>query len=284
MNKHISLNKIPHIITLAAITGFLAIAPNTTHAQTTDSLLTDPVDQSEFPQITAQPVDQVVPIGGNVVLSVQANNADGYQWLCNGVLLDGQTTTRSLFKAPESAMWDYTHAKFSNGGEMVPTRTASVEVETTAGATVASTITARTLTAKATSASAMTASALTANTISGGMMAAGMPAGGPIVVFGTPLLGGGSQGSCPGHYAGYVYYSKPISQGGGWTPIAGNTVLTATDTNRTNTKIQYCGAYGDVGCAKTTVSIPYPRSARFMCLRSILPITSRLRRMAIPSY
>jgi hypothetical protein len=37
---------IPHIITLAAITGFLAIAPNTTHAQTSDSLLTDSVDQS----------------------------------------------------------------------------------------------------------------------------------------------------------------------------------------------------------------------------------------------
>jgi hypothetical protein len=258
MNKHISLNKIPHIITLAAITGFLAIAPNTTHAQTTDSLLTDPVDQSEFPQITAQPVDQVVPIGGNVVLSVQANNADGYQWLCNGVLLDGQTNNALVIQSAGISDVGLYSCEVFNGGEMVPTRTASVEVETTAGATVASTITARTLTAKATSASAMTASALTANTISGGMMAAGMPAGGPIVVFGTPLLGGGSQGSCPGHYAGYVYYSKPISQGGGWTPIAGNTVLTATDTNRTNTKIQYCGAYGDVGCAKTTVSIPYP--------------------------
>jgi hypothetical protein len=69
---------IPHIITLAAITGFLAIAPNTTHAQTSDSLLTDSVDQSVFPQITAQPVDQAVPIGSNAVFSVQAINADSY--------------------------------------------------------------------------------------------------------------------------------------------------------------------------------------------------------------
>jgi hypothetical protein len=244
MKKNIPHIKIPHIIALAAITGLVVITGNSVQAQTADDL-----DQTVFPTITAQPVDQVVPIGSDVVLSVQANNADGYQWLINGIPADGQTNNSlTIVNAGIGDVGLYSCEVF-DGGEMVPTRTASVEVETTAGATVANTTTV----AKAKTASALTASAMTSS-----MMAAGMPAGGPIVVFGAPYAGGGSQGSCPGHYAGYVYYSKPISQGGGWTPIAGNTVLTATDTNRTNTKIQYCGSYGDAGCAKTTVSIPYP--------------------------
>jgi hypothetical protein len=137
---------------------------------------------------------------------------------------------------------------------MVPTRTASVEVETTAGTTVASTTTVSTLTAKATTASALTASATTS-----GAIAASLPGGGPITVFGAPYAGGGSQGSCPGPYAGYVNYTKTVSQGWGWAPIAGATVLTASDgSGRTDTKIQYVGNYGDNGCNQTTVTIPYP--------------------------
>jgi len=243
MKKHIS-----HIIALATITGFFALAPNTTYAQTTDPLLADPVDQSGFPQITAQPVDQTVPIGADVVLSVQAINADGYQWLCNGVLLDGQTNSALVIQNAGIDDVGLYSCEVFNGGEMVPTRTANVEVETTAGATVASTTTASTRTAKATSASAMTA----------GVSAAGMPAGGPIIVYGTPYPGGGSQGNCPGPYAGYVNYTKTISQGWGWAPISGARVLTATDTNRTVTKVEYVGGYGDSGCAQTTVTIPYP--------------------------
>ncbi|MGA2280664.1 MAG: immunoglobulin domain-containing protein [Verrucomicrobiota bacterium] len=240
---------IPYIITLAAITGFLAIAPNTTRAQTTDSLLTDSVDQSEFPQITAQPVDQTVLIGANVVLSVQANNADGYQWLINGVPADGQTNSSLIIANAGIGDVGLYSCEVFNGGEMVPTRTASVEVETTAGATVAST----------TAAKAMTTSALIASAMTSSMMAAGMPAGGPIIVLGTPLLGSGSQGSCPGPYAGYVNYAKTVSQGWGWAPISGVKVLTAVDgSGRTDTKIQYFGAYGDGGCAQTAVTIPYP--------------------------
>jgi len=243
MNK-----KIPHIITLAAITGFLAIAPNTTRAQTTDPLLADSVDQSEFPQITAQPVDQTVLIGANVVLSVQANNADGYQWLINGVPADGQTNSSfTIANAGISDVGLYSCEVF-NGGEMVPTRTASVDVEITAGATTAS----------ATAAKATTASTLAASATTASMSPASLPGGGPIIVFGTPLLSGGSQGSCPGPYVGYVPYSKTISKGWGWAPTVGVTVLTATDTNRTDTKVQYLGLYGDNGCAQTTVTIPYP--------------------------
>jgi hypothetical protein len=239
MKKHI-----PRIITLAAITGFLALAPNTTHAQTADTLLTDSVDQSGFPQITAQPVDQVVPIGGNVVLSVKAINADGYQWLCNGVTIDGQTNNSlAIANAGTNDVGLYSCNVF-NGTEAVPTRAANVCVYMTGSGVVAAKV------------SAVAAKSSAVATGSGVVMAS-LPGGGPITVFGTPLLGSGSQGGCPGHYAGYVIYSKPVSQGWGWTPAG--TVHTVTDgSGRTNTKVQYVGAYGDVGCNQTTVSISNP--------------------------
>ena len=188
-------------------------------------------------------MDQVVPLGSSVTLSVQANNADGYQWLINGVPADGQTNSSlTIDSAGIGDVGLYSCNVSLTGGGTVPTRAASVDVETTASSPAASTVT----------------SALTASATTSGAMAAGMPAGGPIVVFGAPYAGSGSQGSCPGPYAGYVSYTKTISQGWGWAPISGATVLTATDTNRTNTKIQYFGAYGDSGCAQTTVTIPYP--------------------------
>ncbi len=231
MKKHIS-----HIITLAAITGFLALAPNTTYAQTTDSLLTDSLDQSGFPQITAQPVDQTVPIGADVVLSVQAINADGYQWLCNGVPLDGQTNSALVIQSAGISDVGLYSCNVFNGTESVPTRAANVCVYMTGSSVVA------------------TKSSLVA--ASSKVMQAAMPGGGPITVYGTPLLSNGSSAGCPGKYAGYVIYSKPVSQGWGWTPTG--TVHTVTDTNRTDTKVQYVGAYGDIGCAQTTVSIPNP--------------------------
>jgi hypothetical protein len=244
MNK-----KIPHIITLAAITGFLAIAGNSVQAQTTDPLLTDSVDQSVFPQITAQPLDQAVTVGSSVVLSVQANNADGYQWLINGVPVDGQTNSSlTIANAGINDVGLYSCEVF-NGGEMVPTRTVSVEVETAANATAAS----------VTVATATTASTLAASAATSGAIAASLPGGGPIIVFGTPYPGSGSQGSCPGPYVGYAAYTKTLSQGWGWAPITGATTVSAADgSGRTDTKVEYIGAYGDSGCAQTTVTIPTP--------------------------
>jgi hypothetical protein len=248
MKKNIPNIKIPHIIALAAITGLLAIAGNSVHAQTADDL-----DQTVFPTITAQPVDQVVPIGSDVVLSVQANNADGYQWLINGIPADGQTNNSlTIANAGIGDVGLYSCEVF-NGDQAVPTRAASVEVETTAGATVAST-TASTPTAKATAGSALTASAMTA-----GASGACLPGGGPIIVFGAPISGGGKQGTCPGTYAGYVNYTKSISQGWGWVPSTNTTIFTASDgSGRTDTKIMYGGKYGDTGCNQTTVTIPNP--------------------------
>jgi hypothetical protein len=237
MKKHFPHIIIPHIVALTAIAGLLAIATTTTQAQTTDPLLADSVDQSEFPQITAQPVDQTVPIGANVVLSVQANNADGYQWLQNGVPIDGQTNNSlTIYNAGINDAGFYS-CEVSLGTEIVPTRAANVMVYEAGSSVVAANV----------------------NAIAGGssVVTASMSDGEPIVVFGLPISGGGTQNPCPGNYAGYINYTKTISQGWGWTPAG--TVHTAADGGgRTDTKIMYGGEYGDTGCNKTTVTIPNP--------------------------
>ena len=237
MNKYL-----PHIVTLAAITGFFAIAGNNAYTQTTDPLLTDSVDQSEFPQITAQPVDQVVPIGSDVVLSVQANNADGYQWLRNGVPVDGQNNSSlTIANAGTNDVGFYSCEVF-NGTEIVPTRAANVSVFAASSSIVAAS-------------SKVVAAKSSIVATSSGVVAASLPGGGPITVFGTPYLGGGQQGTCPGPYAGYVNYIKTMSQGWGWTPISGVAHTASDGSGRTDTKIEYFGLYGDYGCAQTSVTI-----------------------------
>ena len=236
-NHHIPHIKMPYLMALAAVAGLIFISGNIAQAQTAD-----PLDQSEFPQITVQPVDQTVPSGSSVTLSVQANNANGYQWLDNGVSLDGQTN--NLLTIASAGIGDvglYSCNVF-NGAVSVPTRAANVCVYIASSSGVV---------AKS-SGTAAKSSALAGS----GVMQQSMTGGGPITVYGTPLLSRGSSGGCPGQYAGYVIYSKPVSQGWGWTPTG--TVHTVTDTNRTDTKVQYFGLYGDNGCNQTTVSIPNP--------------------------
>ena len=217
-------------MSLAIITGCFAIAPNIIPAQTTDPLLADPVDQAQFPVITAQPLDQVVPAGSNVVLSVQAAYADNYQWQSNGVDLAGQTnSTLVLQNVGVHSAGAYSCNVSQSGGDPVPTRAASVEVETAA------------------------------NPAMGGIQLDGVLGGGPIVVSGTPKASNGMLNTCPGSYAGYVIYTKTISQGWGWTPATNATVLTASDGGgRMDTFVTYAGKYGDSGCGQTTVTIPYP--------------------------
>jgi hypothetical protein len=82
--------------------------------------------------------------------------------------------------------------------------------------------------------------------------------GGTLTLFGPPVFSSGSQGTCPGTYAGYVNYTKTVSQGWGWAPATDTTVHTASDNNRTDTKVQYVGKYGDVGCNQTSVAVPHP--------------------------
>jgi hypothetical protein len=76
-----------------------------------------------------------------------------------------------------------------------------------------------------------------------------------VVVYAFPVASPGNLGTCPGHYTGYVTYTKAPPTWG-WAPT--NTVHTASDNNRTTTKVEYVGDYGDEGCGKTTVTIPTP--------------------------
>lgn len=180
-------------------------------------------DQPEFPKIILQPEDQLIPIGSNATFTVVATNGPlAYQWLRNGNAIGGQTNdSLTIGNAQIADVASYSCNVFKDA-ESVPTRAASLMVFT---------------------------SSIDPQT--------GVD---PIVVFGTPTLGSGSSGTCPGAYTGFVSYSKTVQQGWGWAPDTsnGNTTFTATDTNRTDTKIQYLGAYGDNGCNQTTVTVPNP--------------------------
>ena len=200
-------------IVLTAVSGLFLITP---YCAVCEQLVAVDDDQLQFPIITRQPEDQAISLGSNVTLTANAANADGYQWVRNGSVMDGQTN--STLKLENVAIEDvglYTCYAFKDS-EAVPTRTANLNV----------------------------------------FMAT---AGDTITVFGTPVLGGGSQGSCPGPYVGYVNYTKTVAQGWGWSPSAGTTVHTASDgSGRTDTKIQYGGKYGDNGCDQTSVTVPHP--------------------------
>lgn len=71
-----------------------------------------------------------------------------------------------------------------------------------------------------------------------------------------PTVSSGNISGCPGSYAGYAKYIKTV--GWGWAPQTGTTNHTATDNNRSDTKVVYNGISGDSGCAQTTVSVPDP--------------------------
>jgi hypothetical protein len=178
--------------------------------------------QPEFPVITLQPEDQMVYLGSNATFTAKAVNADGFQWLRNGVLMPDQTNRSLTITNAGVSDVGYYLCNVYKGSETVPTRAASLMVFT---------------------------SSIDPQT--------GVD---PVVVFGFPLPGSGGTGTCPGHYAGYVNFTKTTQRGWGWAPDTsnGNTVFIASDTNRTNTKILYIGGYGDGGCNQTGVTVPNP--------------------------
>jgi len=178
----------------------------------------DDSDQLAFPQLTRQPIDQAISVGSNAVFSAQATNGNlTFQWFRNGVAMDGQTNSDLVLESVGIGDVGYFTCNIAkDGGESVPTRTASLNVFTAL-------------------------------------------AGGPITVYGFPVFSSGSQGGCPGGYAGYVNYIKTVSQGWGWAPTSGVTLHTAADgTTRTDTKIVYGGKFGDLGCNQTIVTVPDP--------------------------
>lgn len=74
-----------------------------------------------------------------------------------------------------------------------------------------------------------------------------------------PTVSVGSIPGCPGAYAGFAKYTKSV--GWGWAPSTNTTVHTATDNNRTDTKVFYNGISGDTNCALTTVAVPDPHAS-----------------------
>ncbi|HTX22479.1 MAG TPA: immunoglobulin domain-containing protein [Candidatus Aquilonibacter sp.] len=234
MNKQIpnKNNKILKLTALAAATGVALLAGINIYSQNLAPAAASPAAppasvvtvaiQPEFPLITSQPEDQMVPFGSNATFTVTAVNADGYQWLRNGNNLDSQTNSSLTITNCGLSDVGYYSCYVFEDTEGVPTRAASLMVYS--------------------------------NSID--------PQTGvdPIVVFGLPLFSSGSQSSCPGKYTGYIAYTKSATNGWGWAPDTsnGNTIFTATDTNSANTKIEFCGEYGDNGCNQTTVTVPYP--------------------------
>ncbi len=168
--------------------------------------------------ITSQPADQLAPVGADATLSVSALHGCSYQWLRNGFEIPGQTNSSLVLQDVQIE-----DAGFYSCNVMSSPLAASL------------------VTNSSTSASLMVFTPLDDL---------------DVVVYAAPIVSSGSQGSCPGPYQGYVNYVK--SPGWGWSPASGTTTYMATDNTRTDTKVEYVGGYGDVGCHKTSVTIPYP--------------------------
>ena len=74
-----------------------------------------------------------------------------------------------------------------------------------------------------------------------------------------PTVSSGTDGVCPGSYAGYAYYAKTVGQGWGWAPSTNTTTFKASDGGgRSDTKIVFVGKSNDTGCNQTSVTIPNP--------------------------
>jgi hypothetical protein len=223
-------------IVVAAMTGMVLAA----YAQDTN------LDQSQYPTILQQPVDQCLPIGSPVIFSVLATNVETYQWYKNNVAMDGQTNSSITIANTVINDVGYYSASVIKGADAVPTRSASLNVYTTATSTLTSTTSLKLKVSKL--------------TLSGGLMSTlDFGGGGSVTIYGAPVISSGGSGNCPGRYSGYVNFMKTASQGWGWAPTAG-VPHTATDNNRTDTKVQFMGQYGDSGCAQTAVTVANPMS------------------------
>lgn len=211
---------------VAAVASFTVLLANGADFSADNSnFFAEYPDQLEFPIIILQPLNQLVPVGSSATFYVKAENEPlTYQWLRNCVVMPGETNSSLMIadaKLEDVGLYSCNVAKDL---EIVPTRGAHLMV-------------------------------YAATNEKGAGMDSGM---GPVTVWATPVTSSGTKGSCPGSYAGYVNYTKTVAQGWGWAPSSGTTNHTAADMNRTDTKVEYGGKLGDVGCNQTTVSVPHP--------------------------
>lgn len=80
----------------------------------------------------------------------------------------------------------------------------------------------------------------------------------PIVVYGAPVRQSGTEGTCPGTFSGFIDYTQ-APPGWGWSPTTNTTTFTASNGGqRTDTRVEFIGEYGDSGCNLTNVTIPNP--------------------------
>ena len=219
MKRHI-----PNLIAAMAVAGLILITRNTATAQTVDIL-----DQSGFPVITAQPTDQAVIAGSNVVLSVQAVYADNYQWQSNGVDIAGQTNTSLVLpNVGVNGAGAYSCNVSQSGGDPVPTRAASVLVEPLP-----------------------IRPAVAYKPMAFLVEAPSQCPAPPRQVTASMNLSGQFRGLCQ---LLQDYFPRL-----GLDPHLLDYCLTASDgSGRTDTIISYSGKYGDTGCGQTSVTIPYP--------------------------
>jgi len=184
---------------------------------------------SQAPKIIAEPEDELVGAGTEASLVVQANYGEHYQWFRNGAAIPGATKSILSFAKIDIKDAGNYSCNISGGEKTVSTRMASVMVYVRQHAM-------------------STASGASTTPMDGG----------PITVYASPVLSGGTMGSCPGAYAGYVNFRKTNAQGWGYGPSAVTPHTASDDTGRTDTIVQYTGKNGDIGCDGTSVLVPDP--------------------------
>jgi hypothetical protein len=230
------MKKLLRGIAIVAMAGFV-LALRAQDATTTD--------QSQYPTIIQQPVDQCLPVGSPVAFSVIASNVDSYQWYKNNAAMDGQTNNTLTIASVAISDVGYYSAAVIKGADAIPTRMANLNVYTRSsspGATLTTTLNLKSRLAGTLS-------------LSGTMSAMDLGGGGGVTIYGLPVASNGGAGNCPGKYSGYVNFTKTMSQGWGWAPTAGALAHTATDNNRSDTKVYFMGQYGDPGCNTNSVAV-----------------------------
>lgn len=188
---------------------------------------------SQVPTIIDQPEDQMVGVGSTAKITVRAKNGEIYQWFRNGKAIPGKNNASLSFGNIEIKDAGNYSCLVSKGMRQAVTRVAAllVYVKPQAGNSAAE--------------------------ADGSLRK--LSSGDPITFYASPIVSSGSSGSCPGNYAGYVIFTKTVSQGWGWAPTSGITSHTAADGGgRSDTILEYVGKYGDEGCNQSAVGVPDP--------------------------
>jgi hypothetical protein len=95
-----------------------------------------PNSPPDSPWITRQPEDQAIWRGSNVTFAVSSNNGERFQWLRNGVALEGQTnSTLNLMDVKLSDVGLYS-CRIIKGMETVSTRSATLNMLDGGGGTI----------------------------------------------------------------------------------------------------------------------------------------------------